>query len=257
MFSACLQHPYGIEIPKVSIATKRQQIICDVTHRSSPLPLSSENHERGPEREERSQTSFDRSAWEKCKKKLVNVNALLLRATVLTSYSQARWVWRQVMQYHRGAASRYWTPLCRSPSPMLCQWGYRDLLQVLAICLGQVLAGRQINFEGLAFASKAILRQNMLDSAICQLCLPFPLNNSKILEKCLIIPLCNVWNVWSKTFFPYCISFGVICDNFKTMLLQNYTISYSKQSASAYRTIMTLKVISKMESNWHAFFSTI
>ena len=71
---------------------------------------------------------------------------------------------------------------------MLCQWGYRDL-QVLAICLAQVLAGRRINFEGLAFASKAILRQNMSDPATCQLCLPFPLNNSKTLKKTLKIPL--------------------------------------------------------------------
>ena len=37
---------------------------------------------------------------------------------------------------------------------------------------------------------KAILRQNMSDHAICHLWLPFPLNNSKILEKGLII-LCK------------------------------------------------------------------
>ena len=72
---------------------------------------------------------------------------------------------------------------------MLCQWGYRDLLQVLAICLAQVLAGRQINFDGLAFASKAISKQNTSDPAICQLCLLFPLINSKILGKGIVIPL--------------------------------------------------------------------
>ena len=72
---------------------------------------------------------------------------------------------------------------------MLCQWGYRDFVQVLASCSEQVLAGRRINFEGLAFACKAILRQNTSDPAICQLCLPFLLNNSKILGKGLIIPL--------------------------------------------------------------------
>ena len=77
----------------------------------------------------------------------------------------------------------------KSPSPMLCQWGYRDIVQVLAISSAQVPAGRRINFEGLAFASKAILRQNTSDPAICRLCLSFPLNNSKILGKTLIIPL--------------------------------------------------------------------
>ena len=43
---------------------------------------------------------------------------------------------------------------------MLCQWGYRDFVQALAICTAQVLASSMINFEGLAFASKAILRRN-------------------------------------------------------------------------------------------------
>ena len=72
---------------------------------------------------------------------------------------------------------------------MLCQWGCRDCVQVLAICSVQVPAGRQINFESLALASQAILRQNMSDHAICQLWLPFPLNNSNILGKGIIIPL--------------------------------------------------------------------
>ena len=78
----------------------------------------------------------------------------------------------------------------KSLSPLLCQWGYRDFVQVLsAICSVQVPAGRRINFEDLAFASKVILRQNTSGRAICQLCLPFPLNNFKILGKGLIIPL--------------------------------------------------------------------
>ena len=76
-----------------------------------------------------------------------------------------------------------------SPSPMLCQWGYRDIMQVLAISSAQVPAGRWSNFESLAFASKAILIHNTLEHAICQLCLSFPLDNSKILGKGLIIPL--------------------------------------------------------------------
>ena len=44
-----------------------------------------------------------------------------------------------------------------SLSPMLCQWGHRNFMQVIAICSVQVTAGRRISFEGLAFASKAIL----------------------------------------------------------------------------------------------------
>ena len=56
-------------------------------------------------------------------------------------------------------------------------------MQVLAICSVQVPAGRRINFEGLAFASKTILRKNTSDPAICQLSLTSPLNNSKTLEK--------------------------------------------------------------------------
>ena len=66
---------------------------------------------------------------------------------------------------------------------MLCQWGYRDFVQVLAICSAQVAAGRRINYEGLAFASKAILRQNTLHHAVSEFGLPFLLNNSQILEK--------------------------------------------------------------------------
>ena len=64
-------------------------------------------------------------------------------------------------------------------------------LQVLAICLAQVLAGRWIYFEGLAFASKAILGKicQIMTFAKCQLCLPYPMNNSKNFGKGLIIPL--------------------------------------------------------------------
>ena len=77
----------------------------------------------------------------------------------------------------------------KSLSPMLCQWGYRNIVQVPAISSAQVPSGRRINFDGLAFATKAILRQNTSDPAIFRLCLSFPLNNFKILEKGLIIPL--------------------------------------------------------------------
>ena len=63
------------------------------------------------------------------------------------------------------------------------------LCKYLQSCSVQVPAGRRISFEGLTLASKAILRQNTSDHAICKLCLPFPPNNSKILGKCLIIPL--------------------------------------------------------------------
>ena len=70
--------------------------------------------------------------------------------------------------------------------------GYRDFVQVLPICSVQVPAGRRINFEGLAFARKVILRQNTSDHAICQLRPPFPLNNSKTLGKGLIIPLSDL-----------------------------------------------------------------
>ena len=66
---------------------------------------------------------------------------------------------------------------------MPCQWGYGNFVRVLVICLVQELAGRQINFEGLAFVIKAILKQNTLDPAISQLYPPLPLNNPQILEK--------------------------------------------------------------------------
>ena len=86
--------------------------------------------------------------------------------------------------------------------PNVMSWSYRDFVQVLAICSVQVPAGRRIHYECLAFASKAILRQNMSDPAICQLCLPFPPNNSKILGKGLIIP-CKIYSMVSLD--PKCI----------------------------------------------------
>ena len=52
----------SIAIPKVAIATKRQQTSCDVIHRRFPASFSSENHGRGLERQERTQTSLDRGA---------------------------------------------------------------------------------------------------------------------------------------------------------------------------------------------------
>ena len=71
----------------------------------------------------------------------------------------------------------------KSLSPMLCQWDYRDFVQVLVICSEQVLTGRRINFEDLAFASETILRQNTSDHAFGRPCLPFPPNNLEILEE--------------------------------------------------------------------------
>ena len=59
----------------------------------------------------------------------------------------------------------------------------------------QVQAGRWINFEGLALASQAILRQNMPEHAICQVCQLFPLNSSKILAKSLIGEIGEVWAI--------------------------------------------------------------
>ena len=47
----------------------------------------------------------------------------------------------------------------KSLSLMLSQWGYRDFPKVLAVRPAQVSDGRRTNFEGLAFANRAILRQ--------------------------------------------------------------------------------------------------
>ena len=80
-----------------------------------------------------------------------------------------------------------------------------------------------------------------------------------------VLTMLDEGNVLYKTMFEMheakhfsdCISFEVICGNFKTVLLQNYTISYSKKLTLVYRTMTSLKVISKMEGNWHAFLCTI
>ena len=50
----------------------------------------------------------------------------------------------------------------KSLQPMLSQWGYRDNCKSTCNLLAEVLAGSRINFEGLAFASKAILRKKDL-----------------------------------------------------------------------------------------------
>ena len=62
---------------------------------------------------------------------------------------------------------------------------YSDFVQVIAIGSAQGLAGRlrRINFEGLAFASKAILKQNKSDHAVSQVCLPLQLNKLNFGEK--------------------------------------------------------------------------
>ena len=94
VFSACLQHLCGIEIPKVAIATKHQQMSCDVIHRRFPasLSVSSEKHERGPsEKSAREPLSFvprERNV----RNKLVNINNFFFGATALTSYPQTRGV---------------------------------------------------------------------------------------------------------------------------------------------------------------------
>ena len=78
----------------------------------------------------------------------------------------------------------------KSVQPMLSQWGYRDICKSTCILLAEVPAGSRINFEGLTFASKAILRKKRpLVVAVSHLYLHLPLNNSNILEKNLIIPL--------------------------------------------------------------------
>ena len=67
---------------------------------------------------------------------------------------------------------------------MLCQWDYRDFVQVLAICSEQVLAGRRINSEGLAFASEAILRQNRRIVPLADLVYLFHRITQKFWENC-------------------------------------------------------------------------
>ena len=48
----------GLRVDRVAIATKRQQIFCDVIHRRLPVSLASEYYEREPERQECSQSSL-------------------------------------------------------------------------------------------------------------------------------------------------------------------------------------------------------
>ena len=45
----------------------------------------------------------------------------------------------------------------KSLQPILSQWGFRDIWKSTCNLLAEVPAGSRINFEGLAFASKAIL----------------------------------------------------------------------------------------------------
>ena len=71
----------------------------------------------------------------------------------------------------------------KSLQPMLSQWGYRDICKSTCNLLAEVPAGSRINFEGLAFASKAILKKRPLVVAVSHLHLHLPLNNSKILGK--------------------------------------------------------------------------
>ena len=81
LFSTGLQCLFGIEIPIATIASKRHQMACDVIHCRSPAPLSSENHEREPERQVCSQSSSIMLHEKNVRKKLVNVNMLLFRVT--------------------------------------------------------------------------------------------------------------------------------------------------------------------------------
>ena len=80
----------------------------------------------------------------------------------------------------------------KSLQPMLSQWWYRDICKSTCNLLAEVPAGSRINFEGLAFASKAILEKRHLVVTVSHLHLHIPLSNSNILEKTLIIPLRHV-----------------------------------------------------------------
>ena len=50
----------------------------------------------------------------------------------------------------------------KSLQPTLSQWEYRDICKSTCNLLAEVAAGSRINFEGLAFARKAILRKKDL-----------------------------------------------------------------------------------------------
>ena len=69
------------------------------------------------------------------------------------------------------------------------QWNYRNIYTSTCSLLAEILASSRINFEGPAFASKAILRKRPLVVTVSHLHLHISLNNSYILEKKLIIPL--------------------------------------------------------------------
>ena len=45
---------------------------------------------------------------------------------------------------------------------MLGQWGYRDICTSNCNLLAQIMAGSRINFEGLAFVSRAIWRKRTI-----------------------------------------------------------------------------------------------
>ena len=47
----------------------------------------------------------------------------------------------------------------KSLQPMLSQWKYRDICKSTCNLVAEVPAGSRINFEGLAFARKEILRK--------------------------------------------------------------------------------------------------
>ena len=92
IFAHYLRHPQsgvqcrltastGLRVDRVVIATKCKQILCDVIHRRLTASLASENHERELEWQEYSQTPSIMSFEKNVRKKLVNVSALLFRAT--------------------------------------------------------------------------------------------------------------------------------------------------------------------------------
>ena len=60
----------GLRVDQVAIATKYQQILCDVIHRRLPASFASENHEREPKRVRVLAILFDNVALVKCKKKI-------------------------------------------------------------------------------------------------------------------------------------------------------------------------------------------
>ena len=106
---------------------------CDVIHRRSPAPPSSENHEREPERQVCSQFSLIMSRDKNVRKKLVNVNALLFRVTapdVIPTRARG-------MTSARAIPQRRCKPVLNSPRdeapPVFTQWWIvGDLFRMLA-----------------------------------------------------------------------------------------------------------------------------